>query len=188
MMVFLYVMCGGAVSLTLLLLWVLRKPAGSKRNPWNLDDNMSHIQYFPQMLQALSLADERYLAARAGSDMARTVRMERRRILFAYLASLQEEFQRLTQLARVIASLSPEVAGRQEFERLRLNIVFLYRLQIVRAKLRFGAPVLPDLGEVSNLVSAVRVRMDAAMKELGERAALAAEMASAMDRRDSNFG
>jgi hypothetical protein len=185
---FLYVMAGSAISLALLLVWLLGRPARDARKPWNLEDNVSHIQYFPQMSQAISSLDERYLRSRGRADLARALRVERRNILFTFLAALQEEFRRLTQLARVIVSLSPEVAPAQEFARFRLHLAFLYRLQVVRAKLRLGAQALPELGEASNLVSAVRVRMDAAMKELGERAALAAEMASALDRGNSNLG
>jgi hypothetical protein len=40
------------------------------------------------------------------------------------------------------------------------------------------------MNAVSTLVSRLAVRMEAAMKELGERAALAAELASAADRGD----
>jgi hypothetical protein len=93
------------------------------------------------------------------------------------------DFHSLLRMARVIAVLSPEVAAVQEFERLRLTAKFNWQYQLIRWKLLAGFATLPQLDGLSNLVSALSVRMEAAMKELGERAALAAELASSLNRR-----
>jgi hypothetical protein len=90
-------------------------------------------------------------------------------------------------MARVIAVLSPEVAAAHEFARLQLTANFLWRYQLIRWKLLLGfAPVL-QLNGLSDLVSGLSVRMETALKELGERAALAAELASSMNRRGLNI-
>jgi len=46
-----------------------------------------------------------------------------------------------------------------------------------------GVAPMTQLDGLSNLVSGLSVRMEAALKELGERAAVAAELASSIDRR-----
>jgi hypothetical protein len=77
-------------------------------------------------------------------------------------------------VAGVIAALSPEVEAMQEFERLRLTAVFHVRLLVIRTSLALGARPLPELSAVSHVISGLTVRVEAGMKELGERAALAA--------------
>jgi hypothetical protein len=88
----------------------------------------------------------------------------------------------LLRIAQVIASLSPEVGAAQEWERLRLSFRFSCRYQIVRAGLYSGLLVLPQLSGLSQIVSELAFRMETAMKELGERAVLAAKLASSPDR------
>lgn len=89
----------------------------------------------------------------------------------------------LLHTARVIAALSPEVAAGQEFERVLLTVNFLWRYRMIRMSLWVGFAPLPQLSDLSNLLSGYSVRLEEAMKELGERAALVAEMASSPDRR-----
>lgn len=85
-------------------------------------------------------------------------------------------------MARIIAVLSPEVEAVQEFERLRLTVKFNWNYQLIRMQLRAGFEPLLRLDGLSNLVSGLSVRMETALKELGERAALAGELASALNR------
>jgi len=54
---------------------------------------------------------------------------------------------------------------------------------MVRLQLRAGLIPILGLDGLSDLVSGLSVRMETAMNELGERAALAAEMASSLDGR-----
>jgi hypothetical protein len=49
-----------------------------------------------------------------------------------------------------------------------------------------GWAPMAQIGTLSDLLSGLSVRLEAAMKELGERAALAAELASFPDRRRIN--
>jgi hypothetical protein len=86
-------------------------------------------------------------------------------------------------MARVIAVLSPQVVAVQEFERLLLTAQFSWRYELIRWKLLMGLAPRTQLDGLSDLVSGLSVRMEAALKELGERAAVAAELASSIDRR-----
>ena len=115
--------------------------------------------------------------------MARRVRQERRRVALVYLAAVRDDFQSLLRTARIIARLSPEVVPLHEFERVRLTVVFAWHYQMVRLQLRAGLIPILGLDGLSDLVSGLSVRMETAMNELGERAALAAEMASSLDGR-----
>ncbi len=116
-------------------------------------------------------------------EVRRRIRHERRRVALAYLAVLRGDFQSLLRMAKVIAALSPEVAAVHEFERLRLTAKFAWQYEMIRWKLLAGFATVPQLDGLSDLVSGLSVRMEAAMKELGERAAAAAELASSINRR-----
>ena len=84
----------------------------------------------------------------------------------------------------VIATLSPQIGVAQEFERLRLRVSFLWKYRVIWLSLRAGFAPLPQVSDLSNLLSGYSVRLEEAMKEMGERAALVAEMVvSSSDRR-----
>jgi hypothetical protein len=172
------------VAVLILLAWALRSPGrrGSKVEPTSLEQpRPRHATYLPLIRQALSPTDLEFLAARGSPSLARRVRKERRRVALVYLDELRGDFKRLLRLAQVIASLSPEVGATQEWERLRLTFRFLCRYQIVRAGLYSGLLVLPQLSGLSQILSELAFRMETAMQELGERAILAAKLASSAD-------
>ena len=131
----------------------------------------------------LQETDNLYVFQKAPAFVARRVRQERRRIALAYLSAVRDDFQSLLRTASIIAGLSPEVVAMQEFERVRLTVEFAWRYQLIRLQLRVGLAPFPQLDGLSDLVSGLSVRMETAMKELGERAALAAELASSLDGR-----
>ena len=177
----------GFVALLLLALgWALRKPRNARNLPTDpdaLEEGQRHVDYLPQIRQALAAADYDFLSRRASRGALQRVRKDRRGIALAYLTALRGDFQNLLCMASVIAVLSPEVAAAHEFERLRLTTKFAWQYQIIRWKLMAGFAPLPQLDGLSALVSGLGVRMEAALKELGERAALAAELTSSMNRR-----
>jgi hypothetical protein len=70
-----------------------------------------------------------------------------------------------------------------EVERLRLTAKFAWQYEAIRWKLMAGLTPVPQLDGLSDLVSGLSVRIETAMKELGERAAAAAALASSIDRR-----
>jgi hypothetical protein len=178
----------GFVAVLLLGLWgALWKPPGRKNldgDPrWLKELDQCHANYLPQIRQALAAADHDFLSKRASRGTQRRVRRERLNVVLAYLGALRGDFENLLRMARAIAALSPEVAVAHEFERLRLTVAFAWRCQIIRWKLLTGMTPLAQLAGVSDLVSGLSVRLEQAMKELGERAAVAAELASSMNRR-----
>jgi hypothetical protein len=174
-------------ALLLLLAWALRGPARQTKpgaSPDDLEETGGEpLNFLPQIRQALASADYEFLAARGLPGVQRRVRRERQDVALAYLSALRKEFRSLLRMARIIAVLSPEIEAVQEFQRLRLTVTFLWRYELIRMKLLAGFAPLPQLESLSNLISGLSVRLEAAMKELGERAAFAAELASSADRR-----
>lgn len=174
-------------ALLALLAWALRNPR--KRTAYKFDlacleeTGRRHATYFAAIRQALSTADIEFLSARGAPTRARRMRKERRRIVLLYLIQLRDDFQRLLRLARAVAVLSPQVGTGQELERLWLSWQFSRRYQLLRLGLYSGLLLLPQLSSLSQMVSDLAVRMEAAVKELGERAALAANLASSLDGR-----
>jgi len=147
-----------------------------------------HMTYLPQVRQAFADADFDFLSKNASREVLRRVRRERRGVALAYLAALRQDFQNLLQMARAIAMLSPELTAIQEFERIRLTAKFAWQYQMIRWKLLAGIAPMPQLRGLSDLVSGLSVGIEAALKELGERAAAAAELASTMNRRGLDVG
>ena len=142
-----------------------------------------HATHFGVIRQAMSEEDFEFLAARASVRLVHRMHEERQRIALLYLADLRADFQRLLRLARVIAVLSPEVAASQECERLRLSIRFFWRYRMVALGLSAGLLLFPQLRGLSQMVSELACRMELAMKDLGQRAAIAAELAATLNRR-----
>jgi hypothetical protein len=99
------------------------------------------------------------------------------------LACLRSDFLKLWRLARVITSMSQQVGAKQELERLRLGLAFTWHYEMIRIKFLLGFAPLPELGSLSEVISRLSIRLETAMKDLGERAALAAQLASSLDRR-----
>lgn len=178
----------GSVAILLFGLgWALWKPRERKNlesDPPCLEQHdQRHTDYLPQIRRALGAADYEFLSKKASQGTQRRVRRERLNVALAYLGALRGDFENLLRMARAIAVLSPEVAVTHEFERLRLTAEFACRFQMIRWKLWMGMTPLPQLTGLSDLVSGLSVRLEQAMKELGERAAVAAELASSMNRR-----
>jgi hypothetical protein len=177
----------GAVALLLAaLVWALRP----HRTPANIPDLASleecgrqHASYFGVIRQAMSEEDFAFLATHAPSGLVRRAHRDRQRIAILYLEELRSDFQRLLRMARVIAVLSPEVAAAQEFQRVRLSLKFFWRYRMVLFGLYAGLLLLPQLCGLNQIVSELSLRMELAMKELGERAAVAAELASTLNGR-----
>ena len=137
-----------------------------------------HISYLPQIKHSLGLADYEYLTARGPAGLAKRVRKERRRIALNYLTALRGEFERLQHMARVVAAMSPEVAVAQELQGVRLNLEFSIRYRIIYFRLVSDIAPVSAINNLSNLISALTVRMETAIGSLGESAVLAAELRS----------
>lgn len=182
-----YLFFGLVGVLLLLFVWAARKRA-SKDSPLleatALEEcGRGHVAHLPQIKQALAETDSLYLSRRAPAIVAKRVRRERRRVALAFLSAVRDDFQNLLRMVKIVARLSPEVAALHEFERIRLTIVFAWHYQMIRLQLRCGLLPIPQLDGLSSLVSALSVRMETAMNALGERAALASQMASSFHGR-----
>ncbi len=172
-------------ALLVLLAWALRAPAKSSRGKFDLasleESGRRHATYFALIRQASSPADMEFLARRGSPDIVYRVRRERRRVTLIYLAQLREDFQRLLRLARAVAALSPAVGSSQEVGRLWLSLKFAWRYHLIRAGIYRGLLPIPQLNTLSHIVSLLAVQMETSLKELGERAAMAVQIASSID-------
>ena len=179
---------GATVAVLLaLLIWALHDPgqheASRTVSKALKESGRAHVNFLPQMRQALKAEDDEFLARTQIRGLRERVSWERRRVALSYLSALRQDFEELMHISSVIAVLSPEIGAAQEFERLRLRMSFLWRYQIIWMSLRAGLTPLPQISELSNLLSGYSVRLEEAMRELGERAALVAEMVSSSDLR-----
>lgn len=179
----------GLVAILLFLLaWALRSPArprAPETGPYALHETgRRHVSFLPAIQQALGKTDFEFLSERVPKDLVKRVRRERRSIALAYLSALRADFESLLRVAIVVAKLSPKLAAMQEFERFRLTAEFAWRYFVIRLQLRAGFAPIPQLEDLSELLSALSVRMEAAVREMGERAALAAKLASSLDGSD----
>lgn len=181
---------GSVAVLLLVLVWSLRDPRKLAKpavgTAFSEAAGRRHVVFLPQIQQALAKVDADFLLEKGSLALQRRVRRERRRVVLAFLSDIREDFHSLLRLAKIIAMLSPEVAVLQEFERLRLTVMFDLRYRMIRMQLHAGLMPTSWLEGLSGLVSGLSVRIEAAMKELGERAALAAELASSLDGRGAD--
>lgn len=188
-----FIYFGAVVAMLVLavLAWAMRQPRKRKSpgiDVLSLEDHgRPHASYLPQIARALAAADFDSLSSEGLWSVARQLRKERRRIALAYLPAVRQDFDRLLRLARAIAVLSPEVRTIQEWERLRITAQFYVRYQWVRLSMLFGVMPLPQLNGLSQMVSGLAVRMETALGELGERAAVGEELAALLDRRRLNI-
>lgn len=181
MSIILYI-CLGLILLAVLLLVVRKPSAHGGVLPLDLslleETGRRHVTYFPQIRQAMASNDFTFLSSLGRTDLENRLRKERRLIVLAYLPAIRTDFQRLLGVARAIAVLSPEVHSMQEWERFRITVRFFARYEWIRFNLALGTTPLPQLGRLTQLVSSLSIQMELAMKELGERAALASNLAS----------
>jgi hypothetical protein len=182
--VFFFVAVAAALVLAALLFWALRgasQRSNGKVGLGVLENAPRHLASMPQIRQALDLADLRFASEKGGAKLAARLKSERRKVTLLYLESIRGDFEQLLRIARVIALLSPEVSGSHEYERLRLTVIFRLRYQVIRLRLLVGNIALPEVGGLGQMVTSLGVEMEAAMSRLGERAALAAELALRSD-------
>jgi hypothetical protein len=188
--VFLLPLLALVVFLVFVFFWSQRSPRHSPLDRFQAADleeiGQRHATHCSQIRQALDGRDFEYLASAGGARLARRVRRERRQLVKDYLIALRGDFNQLLKLASAIAALSPEVVAIEEFERFRLTLQFHLRCRAIYLRLLLGATTLPQVSGVSDLVGHLAVRLEVALKELGERAALAVELASSGDRRNVN--
>lgn len=155
-----------------LLFWALR---GTPRSLHGLPPLASleelgpnHCRYFVQIQRALASDDWEFVRRRGPRALQRRVRADRNRVAQLYLRGLREDFSRLNRLARIVASLSPRVERRQEWERFELFCRFEFLYLLVSLNLRMGGRATGELRRLTGVVSSLASQMETAISALGE--------------------
>lgn len=146
-----------------------------------LENAPRHLTHLAQIRQALGTSDMTYVREKGGPLLVARMKRERRQVTLLYLAAVRSDFDQLLRIARVIAMLSPGVSGSHEYERMRLEMMFRCRFQLLKLRVTIGAVSVPDVTALGQMVTSLAVEMESAMEKLGERAALAAELALQSD-------
>ena len=169
------ILLAGAVSGV--LVWLLIPRSKSAQTPAlsvNVADALpaaKHYQFLPQIRQALSAKDSKYLSENAPPQVAKQALRERRAVARHFLEGLHEDFSNLARLGRVIAALSPEISREQETERLMLSLKFQIFYGLVWVRLFTGNLPLEQLELLTALVGRLAKRMDEAMTEISASSA-----------------
>lgn len=177
---FLIVTAFSAAGLLGLLFWALHGASRRRVDEQGLSALESapcHLRNMAQIRQSMDGADLEFAKAKAGNNLATRLRRERRRVTLLYLAAIRRDFEQSLRIARIIAVLSPEVSGSHEYERLRLSMLFRSRFQMVKLRLLIGIIPQPQIFALGQMTASLAMQLEEAMAELGERAALAAELA-----------
>lgn len=137
-----------------------RRPSGTSRE----DEHFfpTHCRFFPQVQQALSTADEAFLASRGSPRLVRQWQSARKQVTLEFLAALGEDFSRLNRLARTIARMAPEIDRGREAELLWLGVRFSVLCGLVRLRLRLGRTPREELKKLADLIGALGAQMDLA--------------------------
>lgn len=161
-----------AIALVGIFLWILSSGRKSQKtiDPSFLSidalPTATHYGYFPQIRQALSIADTNYLRKNAPPHVVKQALRERRAVARGFLRGLHEDFSNLARLGRMIAALSPEISHKQETERLVLSFKFQILYRLVWLRLAAGNLPLEQLEHLTGLVGRLATRMDEAMAEI----------------------
>ena len=169
-----------ATGLIGLLFWAMREVRDRQNHDSSRPGfhNVCHHQCnMAQVQQALDAADLEFAMTKGGRKLMARLRRERRRVTLLYLAAIRKDFEQSLRVAQVIAMLSPEVSGSQEYERLRLSLIFRWRLQLVKVRLLIGLIPQPQIMTLGQMAASLAMQLEITMAKLGERAALAAELA-----------
>ena len=178
--VFYFVAVAAGLALVALLFWALRGGGQRKNfahNSGGLDNVPSPVNAMAQIRQSMDPADLEFAKNKCGRELPARLRRERRRVTLLYLAAIRKAFEHSLRVARIIAALSPEVSTSQEYERTRLAWIFRWRLQMIKIRLLLGLIPQPQLTALWQMAASMAMQMEETMAKLGERAALAAELA-----------
>jgi hypothetical protein len=166
------------LAFALLLMWLLRpRQRPGDANAPTIDGALEsefpkHYRFYPQIRQALSAGDNKYLHEVAPPQVARQVLRERRAIARNFLRGLREDFSRIERLARMVASLSPVISRQQESERILLGLQFRFLYVLVWVRLSTGKVPLHQVEQLTELIGRLALRMEQAMAQIS---ALSAE-------------
>jgi hypothetical protein len=164
-----------------LLAWALRPPAHQTRPTMDVFDALRQSRHSSRMshvMQALQPEDTEYLRETGQVALMQTLRRQRRRIALDYLNQLQEEFEMLLEISRMLAVMSPEAMGMEEMERWKLSLAFAANCAFLRWKLRLGLQPFSGFTLLSNMATDIARQLDAATTRIAEVAVRGSEQPS----------
>jgi hypothetical protein len=170
-----------AILLVGLLAWALRPPARSSRPPIDIFEALRHSRHSSRMSHVLHLLrpeDTEYLRETGQLALMQTLRRQRRRIALSYLDQLQDEFEMLLEVSRVLALMSPEVVGIEEPERWKLSVAFAATCSFLKWKLRLGLEPFSGFALLSRMATDIARRLEAATTRIAQQAVQSANRSS----------
>jgi hypothetical protein len=166
-----FLLLAAVVALLGALFWALRgTPRAARPLPplASLEElGPNHCRHFAQIQRALAPEDWEFVRRRASRAIQRRIRADRKRVARLYLRGLREDFSRLNRLARIVASLSPRVERRQEWERLELFCRFESLYLLVSLNLQMGGRAAGELRRLTDVVGSFASQMETATSALG---------------------
>jgi len=174
-----------ALLLIGLLAWALRPPAHQTRPELDVFEALRQSRHSSRMshvLQALQPEDTEYLRETGQVALMQTLRRQRRRIALDYLNQLQEEFEMLLDISRVLAVMSPEAMGMEEVERWKLSLAFAANCAFLRWKLRLGLRPFSGFTLLSNMATDIARQLEAATTHIAEVAVRGSENPSMVQK------
>jgi len=171
-----------------LLVWAVAPP---RRKLVSADEVLTalseehHSCRLPKIVQALHPEDTAFLAGRGFAALRKQVRAERGRIALMYLDALQQEYDLLLEVSRVVAAMVPELIAVDEAERFKLHVRFALVCGYLRWKLRLGLEPWGGFKHLTELSSGMALHLEVATTHIGERAAQNPEYSSILDEGDN---
>ena len=128
----------------------------------------ANCRHFPQIRQMLETEDHQFMRRRAPRHIEREWRGERRRILGQYVKGLGQDFSRLERLARLIATLSPEIRKSQEWEWMWLGVRFRLLYRSVELKIALGSFSAKDIARLTDPIAGLAAELESRMARIAE--------------------
>jgi hypothetical protein len=167
-----------AILLVVLLSWALRPSAHGPRPALDTFEALlqsRHSSRMSHILQALQPQDTEYLRSVGQVVLMQTIRRQRRVIALNYLQQLQEEFELLLEISRVLAVMSPEVIAMEEMERWKLSLAFAANCAFLKWKLRLGLQPFSGFALLSDMATSFAHSLEAATARIAESTVRSAE-------------
>lgn len=179
-----------AILLVVLLFWALRPPTRGPRPAPDVFEALRQSRHSSRMshiLQALEPHDTEFLRSSGHAALLQTIRRQRRVIALSYLQQLQDEFEMLLEISRLLAVMSPEVIAMEEMERWKMSLAFATNCAFLRWKLRLGLQPFSGFTLLSNMATSFARRLEAATTRIAESTVRSAEPAGLSHENHSNF-
>jgi hypothetical protein len=179
-----------AILLVGLLAWASRPPARGSRPTLDVFDALCqsrHSSRMPHILQALQPQDTEYLRSVGQAALMAIIRRQRRSIALNYLQQLQEEFEMLLEISRVLAVMSPEVIAMEEMERWKLSLAFAANCAFLKWKLRLGLQPFSGFTLLSNMATSFARHLEAATARIAEATVRSAQRSGSSHETPGGF-